>query len=73
MQVKDIFVAPIAAADANDFIRREHYSHRVVNNSCLHFGAFADDVLGGVMSFGPPMSKRKLIGLVRDTKWGGAT
>lgn len=71
MQVKDIFVAPIAAADANAFIRREHYSHRVVNNSCLHFGAFAGDVLGGVMSFGPPMSKRRLIGLVRDTKWGG--
>lgn len=69
--VKDLVVAPISASDANMFVRREHYSHRVVNNSCLHFGVFNGGLLSGVMSFGPPMTKRLVLGLVRDTKWGG--
>lgn len=64
--VKDIRVKVIPRNIANDFVRRWHYSGKVVNNSKLHFGAFLDDVLHGVMSFGSPLDKSKVIGLVVD-------
>jgi hypothetical protein len=51
------------------FIKKHHYSGKVVNNSCLHFGAFLDNRLHGVMSFGPSLDKSKIMGLVEGTKW----
>lgn len=54
---------------ANPFIKKHHYSGKVVNNSCLHFGAFLDGKLHGVMSYGPSLDKSKIQGLVRDTGW----
>lgn len=68
---KDIRIAPIKSSDANEFMRRSHYSGKVVNNSQLHLGAFLDGRLEGVMQFGPSMDKSKLIGLVTGTKWTG--
>ena len=68
---KEIIVKPIRSDIARDFIKRYHYSGKVVNNSCLHFGAFLRGNLGGVMSFGPSLDKSKIIGLVRDTPWNG--
>lgn len=50
-------------------MRRHHYSGKVVNNSQLHFGAFLDGTLHGVMSYDPSMDKRKTIGLVEGTGW----
>lgn len=61
----------IPARIANPFVRRHHYSGKVVNNSQLHFGAFLDGTLHGVMSYGPSMDKRKVIGLVAGTEWNG--
>lgn len=61
----------IPARIANPFVRRHHYSGKVVNNSQLHFGAFLDGTLHGVMSYGPSMDKRKVIGLVEGTEWNG--
>lgn len=66
---KDIRVAPIASGPANEFVRRVHYSGKVVRNSQLHLGVFLDGSLEGVMQFGPPTDRGKVIGLVRDTKW----
>ena len=63
---KDIIVRVIPAAIANPFIRSHHYSGKVVNNSKLHFGVFLDGALHGVMSFGPPLDKSKVISLVVD-------
>lgn len=68
-RAKDITIKVIPSKVANDFVRRWHYSGRVVNNSILHFGAFLDGSLHGVMSFGPPMDKRKVLGLVKGTLW----
>jgi hypothetical protein len=68
---KDIRVAPISSKDANDAVRRIHYSHKIVNNSQLHLGVFLDGRLEGAMQFGPSLDKRKLQGLVRGTKWNG--
>jgi hypothetical protein len=68
---KEIRVAPIAATDARDLVRRYHYSGKVVNNSQLHFGVFLGGRCLGAMSFGPSLDKRKLVGLVSGTPWNG--
>lgn len=67
----DVQLKVIPSSIANPFVKRIHYSGKVVNNSCLHFGAFLDGKLHGVMSFGPPTDKRKVLGLVEGTPWNG--
>ena len=68
---KDIVVKPISAKAANALVKRVHYSGKVVNNSTLHLGAFLNDKLEGVMSFGSPLDKRKVLPLVEGTQWNG--
>lgn len=62
--VKDIIIKVIPSKVANDFVKKHHYSGKVVNNSILHFGAFLNNNLHGVMSFGSPLDKSKVLGLV---------
>lgn len=69
VSAKDIIVKPIKSSIANDFVKKHHYSGKVVPNSQLHFGCFLNGVLGGVMSFGPSTDKSKIIGLVKNTGW----
>lgn len=69
MSVKDILVEPIESSKANEFIKEHHYSGKVVPNSQLHLGAYYHGSLEGVMQFGPPMDRGKLLGLVEDTGW----
>lgn len=69
MKVKDIRLKVIPSKIANNFVRKHHYSGRVTMSSNLHFGAFDNKLLHGVMSFGSPLDKRKVIGLVEGTKW----
>lgn len=68
---KDIRVAPIKAADANNLVQRVHYSGTVVQNSQLHLGVFLGDSLEGAMQYGPSLDKRKMQGLVEGTNWNG--
>lgn len=68
-RVKEIELKVIPAKIANDFIRKHHYSGKVVNNSYLHFGAFLDKRLHGVMSFGHSLDKTKTQKLVKNTGW----
>lgn len=68
---KDIRVAPISSKDANAVIKKFHYSGKVVNNSQLHFGVFLNGRCEGAMQFGPPMMKKNVLGLVRNTAWNG--
>lgn len=65
----DVTLKVIPSKVAIPFVKRHHYSGKVVNNSNLHFGAFLDGRLHGVMSFGPPMDKSKVLGLVEGTGW----
>ena len=67
----DIQLRVIPSKIANPFVDRVHYSGKHVNNSQLHFGAFQDGMLHGVMSFGPPMDKSKVIHIVEGTPWNG--
>ena len=68
-RAKEIIVKVIPSKIANDFIRKHHYSGKVVQNSKLHFGAFLDGKLHGVMSFGSSLDKAKMLNLVKNTNW----
>ena len=69
-RAKEIIVKVIPAKIANQFVKNHHYSGKVVNLSNLHFGAFLDSKLHGVMSFGPPMDKRNVLNLVKPCNNG---
>lgn len=71
MGAKDILVKPITSKEANDLIKRVHYSGKVVNNSQVHMGVFYGGKLEGALQFGPSLDKSKIQGLVKDTKWNG--
>lgn len=68
-RAKSIIVKTIPSKIANEFIKKHHYSGKVVNNSKLHFGAFLDGKLHGVMSYGSPLDKRKVLPLVQPCLW----
>jgi len=68
-RAKEINVKVIPSSLANDFVKKHHYSGKVVPNSILHFGAFYDNQLHGVMSFGSSTAKKLMLGIVKGTKW----
>lgn len=68
-RAKEIEIKVIPSKIANPFMKKHHYSGKIVNNSCLHFGAFLDGKLHGVMSYGPSLDKAKILGLVEGTGW----
>ena len=68
-EAKDIVLRPIPAKDANELVKRVHYSGKVVQNSQLHIGVFYQGKLEGAMQFGPSLDKRKIQGLVTGTAW----
>jgi len=68
-RAKHIIVKVIPSNIANAFVKKYHYSNKVVPNSSLHFGCFLDDKLHGVLSYGSPMDKKKMLGLVEGTGW----
>ena len=68
---KEIVIKVIPAKIANDFVKEHHYSGKVVANSQLHFGAFLDGHLHGVLQYGPSMDKRKVMSLVEGTERNG--
>ena len=74
-RAKEIILKVIPSKIANEFVKKNHYSGKVVQNSKLHFGCFLDGKLHGVLSYGYPIDKRKMLGLVETdnktelTKW----
>ena len=68
-RAKEIIVKVIPSKIANEFVKKHHYSGKVVPNSSLHFGCFLDDKLHGVMSYGCSMQKSRIIGLVQPCLW----
>lgn len=69
MGAKDIKIKPISAKDANAICKRFHYSGKVAAISQLHFGVFYKGQCEGVMQYGPPIDRRKLLPLVEGTEF----
>ena len=68
-RAKEIIVKVIPSKIANAFVKKVHYSGKVVPNSTLHFGCFLDGKLHGVMQYGPSINKKGTINLVENTGW----
>jgi len=68
-RAKEIKVKVIPSKIANEFVKKHHYSGKVVPNSTLHFGCFLDGKLHGVMQYGPSINKKGTINLVEGTGW----
>lgn len=68
-RAREIEIKVIPSRIGNYFIKKHHYSGKVVNNSVLHFGCFLDGRLHGVLQYGNSLDKRKMMALVRDTGW----
>jgi hypothetical protein len=68
-RAKEIIVKVIPSKIANEFVKKHHYSGKVVPNSNLHFGCFLDNQLHGVMSYGSSMRKDLISPLVAGTGW----
>jgi len=68
-RAKEIIVKVIPSKIANNFVKLNHYSGKVVPNSTLHFGCFLDGKLHGVMSYGNSMDKSKVKLAVKNTGW----
>ena len=70
-RAKDLIVMPVSAKDASLLVKKVHYSGKVVQNSQLHLGVFLNGKMEGAMQFGPSLDKRRMQGLVANTKWNG--
>lgn len=68
-KAKEIIIKVIPNRIADEFVKKHHYSGKVVQNSQLHFGAFLDGRLHGCLQYGPSMDKKKIITLVEGTGW----
>lgn len=66
---KELQLRPISRADSNRVIAALHYSGTSPRNTQVHLGVFLDGRCGGAIELGPPIDRRKLIGLVSGTKW----
>lgn len=64
-------MVPVSRDDADNCVKRWHYSGKTYPKSQLNLGVFLDEKLLGAMQFGPSLDKRNLIHLVRDTTWSG--
>jgi len=64
-RAKEIIVKVIPAKIANEFVKKHHYSGKVVNSQ-LHFGCFLDGKLHGVLQYGPPMKKMHMQKYIQD-------
>ena len=67
--VKELVIKVLPKSVADLFVKRNHYSGKIVQNSQLHLGVFWNGKLHGVMQFGPSLDKRKIISLVKGTRW----
>ena len=68
---KALRLEPITASTAHRFVKAHHYSGKSNHNAQLCLGCFLSDALVGVLTFGPPMDRRKVLPLVQDTPWNG--
>lgn len=69
MGAKDLVLRRISPQEANEVIKRYHYSKKVVPNSQIHIGVYYHGRLEGALQFGPSIDKRRVSMLVEGTGW----
>lgn len=68
-KAKDIIVKVLPKKIADDFVKKNHYSHKVAATGLVNFGAFIGNNLIGVAQWGRPINKYLHLHLVDSTKW----
>lgn len=68
---RELELVVVDAKTARACIENWHYSGKCVANSLVHFAVKFNGRIGGVLSYGSPMDKRKVLGLVKGTQWDG--
>ena len=68
-RAKEIILKVIPNKIANEFVKKHHYSGKVVPYSTLHLGCFLDNRLHGVLQYGHSMVKKNIVGFVKNTGW----
>ena len=63
-RAKEIIVKVIPSKVANEFVKKHHYSGKYAKTTILSMGCFLDDKLHGVMQWGNPINKEKVLPLV---------
>lgn len=71
MSAKEISLRPIPSRLARAFIREHHYSGKVTQNSQVNIGVYYRGRLEGAMQAGPPLDRRRMLGLVEPREWNG--
>lgn len=69
MTAKGLVVRPIDSRTGGRFIQTHHYSGKNKNNSQAYLGVFWLGSLEGVITYGPPNDRSKMLGLVEGTQW----
>lgn len=70
MSLKDrLRVDPITRSESDALCAEHHYSGKPYSKSMVHLGVFWDGQLEGVMAFGAPIDRRKVLHLVEGTEW----
>lgn len=60
ISAKDILIKSIDVQSARQIVETYHYSGKSTQNSQIHFGAFVNNKLLGVLQFGPHIDKRRM-------------
>ena len=71
MSAKEIRLRPIPSKVAREFIREHHYSGKTVSNSQVNVGVYYRGRLEGAMQAGPPLDRRRMLGMVEPQNWNG--
>ena len=71
MSAKSLELRPIAPSVCRAVVAKHHYSGTYPRNAQVNLGVYWGGVLEGGIMFNPPMDRRKVLGLVRDTEWSG--
>ena len=63
-RAKEIIVKVIPSKIANEFVKKHHYSGKYARSTTISMGCFLDEKLHGVMQWGNPINKEKVLSLV---------
>lgn len=70
---KSIVLRPVTSRVAGELIRRVHYSGTTGHAPHLNIGVYVNGRMEGAIQFGQSIDKRRMLGLVRGTKWNQFT
>lgn len=66
---KGFKVAYISRNEANDIIKKNHYSKKIVNTSTDHFGVYINNVLVGILQYGHALNPQSISNIIPNSSF----